>query len=289
MRALIYIGLAAVISTSSCTVDTGGDDGAASATETSADGDGDPDSGDGDGEPGDGDGDPGTGDGDGDPATGDGDGDPGTGDGDGDDPGDCVEADPSVALGYTLDGLDGAPLDLSWTCTTTAVSTLDGLELGLDCPDAEGPITLDLSLDPGLTIGLEPGEMVELRYVYDGPWWLNLYLRLDDAGGGHLLTLIDGDSLTPPGPASFELPVPITAQPGLCAPVLDFCGDHERYALRFELDGETSEVFDGHHVILGPPPGLDVWVDRAGRLHDISCTDTPDEWYRLLIVSAGDE
>ena len=236
---------------------------------------------------GDGDGDPAPGDGDGEPRTGDGDGDPATGDGDGDEPA-CPSRDRELGVDYVLGGFDDSPLDVTWSCVTTSVSTNDGLHISLDCPDAPLPITIDIAAEPAISTELGLGDQLELRYVYDGPWWFNLYLRLDRMGGtGHVLTLVDGDALTPPAPVEFDLPLPITPRADLCARTSEFCGERERYGLEVEVDEALHTVLDGHHATLGPPPGIDVWVSEAGELHEISCTDTPTHWYEILIVSPG--
>ena len=275
------------------------DDTAEAGDSTSGDGDGDP-TGDGDGDPtGDGDGDP-TGDGDGDPTgdgdgdpTGDGDGDP-TGDGDGDGDGDaCTPVDPGVVLSYQPLSIDGGgegwEQDIDWTCTVSEVDTSEGLYAVLDCVDSVDPVVIDIAATPLFLPPVAVDDVIQLRYVYEGPWWFNVYLRLDLDGHGHLLTLIDGDSLLPPEPFDFSLPIPITTASGLCSPAADGCGDAERLALDLDLGGELARVFDQNYAIVGGDPGTEVWVAKAEHLHDIQCTDTPDEWFRLLIADTGQE
>jgi hypothetical protein len=279
----------ALLSTSvaSCVVVDG--DGGDVAGETTAMGDGDGDPGDGDGDPGDGDGDPGDGDGDGDGETGDGDGDSGDGDGDGDGDPSCPPGDPNVYFSHEPFEFGVGPdaVDIDWTCTATDVDVSDGLDLLLDCPDAAMPITIDISATPSFLPPVFPGDTIHVRYAYEGPWWFNIYLRIDVDGYGHLLTLIDGDSLVPPDNYAFELPFPIQPVSGLCPPMPDVCGDLERLALGFQVNGEAVEMLDSNYAIVGGDPGTDVWVEAAGHLHDINCTDTPDEWYRVLIANTG--
>jgi hypothetical protein len=287
---------------SACVVisdDVGNDEvGDGDGTTTVGDGDGDPTTGDGDGDPttgdgdGDGDGDPTTGDGDGDPTTGDGDGDPTTGDGDGD--GDCQAADPSVAFSYaSFDFGQGDPwsTDIDWACTASVADTTNGLYLELACPDAPAeapdPIIIDINATPTFLPPLTGGETVQVRYISEGPWWFNVHLRLDVEGYGHLLTLIDGDSLVPPDPYVWDPPFALTPVYDLCTPFADGCGDLERLALDMEVNGEPNRVWDSSHAIVGGDPGTDVWVVDAGLLHEIQCSDTPDEWYRVLIADTG--
>jgi hypothetical protein len=291
MRWQIVLGFVAVSAatvSASCVIveGDGGDD--AGETTMVGDGDGDPGDGDpGDGDPGDGDPGDGDGDGDGEPGDGDGDGDPGDGDGDGDP--NCPPGDPDGYFSYEPFEFGGDPrnVDLDWTCTATEVDVSDGLYLLLDCPDATMPITIDISATPSFLPPVFPDDTVHVRYVYEGPWWFNIYLRIDVEGYGHLLTMIDGDSLLPPDNYAFELPFPIQPVSGLCAPRPDSCGDLERLALAFEVDGESVEMLDSNYAIVGGDPGTDVWVAHAGHLHDIVCTDTPDEWYRVLIANTG--
>jgi hypothetical protein len=251
-----------------------GGDGSDDAGETTSNGDGDGDgNGDGDGEPGDGDGEPGDGDGDGD-------GDP-----------TCPPGDPDVYFSYEPFEFGVGPhdIDLDWTCTATEVDVTDGLSLLLDCPDATIPIKIDISATPSFLPPVFVGDTIHVRYIYEGPWWFNIYLRIDVDGYGHLLTMIDGDSLLPPPEYVFELPFPIQAVSDLCTPMPDVCGDVERLALAFTLNGEAIEMLDSNYEIVGGVPGTDVWVAAAGRLHNINCTDTPSEWFRVLIANTGSE
>jgi hypothetical protein len=220
--------------------------------------------------------------------TGDGDGDPGDGDGDGDGDPDCPPGDPDVYFSYEPFefGIDPWDIDLDWTCTVTEADLGEGLRLLLDCPEAAMPITIDISATPSFLPPVIPGDTIHVRYVYEGPWWFNIYLRLDVDGQGHLLTMIDGDSLLPPDNFAFEPPFPIEAVSGLCTPAPDVCGNAERLALAFTVNGEAVEMLDSSYAIVGGVPGTEVWVATAERLHDINCTDTPDEWYRVLIASA---
>jgi hypothetical protein len=273
-----YAFMSFVVTLASCVVVV--DDGAVDAGETTMMGDGDGDPGDGDGEPGDGDGDGEPGDGDGEPGDGDGDGDP-----------NCPPGDPNVDFSYEpLDfGLGFSDVDLDWTCTATEVDVTDGLYLLLDCPDAAMPIPIDISATPSFLAPVFVGDTVHVRYVLEGPWWFNIYLRLDVDGHGHLLTMIDGDGLLPPDNYMFEPPFAIQSVSGLCSPMPDGCGDLERLALAFEVNGEAVEMLDSNYGIVGGDPGTEVWVATARHLHDIDCTDTPDEWFRVLITNTGQE
>jgi hypothetical protein len=274
MRWRFAIGFVAVaLSTGLASCVVVGGDGGDEGGETTMMGDGDGDPGDGDGEPGDGDGD--------------GDGEPGDGDGDGEP--NCPPGDPDVYFSYAPFefGDDGSDIDLDWTCTATEVDVTNGLSLLLDCPDAAMPITIDISATPSFLPPVFPGDTIHVRYVFEGPWWFNIYLRIDVDGFGHLLTMIDADSLLPPDNYAFEMPFPIQPVSGVCPPTPDVCGNLERLALAFEVNGEAVEMLDSSYAIVGGDPGTEVWVANAGHLHDINCTDTPYEWYRVLITNTG--
>jgi hypothetical protein len=151
------------------------------------------------------------------------------------------------------------------------------------------PITIDISATPTFVPPVAIDDIVHVRYVYEGPWWFNVYLRLDVEGHGHLLTLIDGDSLLPPDNFAFEPPFAMQSVAGLCTPTPDGCGDSERLAVAFAVGGQPIELLDGTYAVVGGVPGTEVWVSTAEHLHDITCTDTPDEWFRVLIVDSGQE
>jgi hypothetical protein len=273
MRFGFAAGFLAVCSVS-CAVVPG--DGEEDAGETTMKGDGDS-TGDGDGDSGDGDGEPG-------------DGDPGDGDGDVDP--DCPPADPDVYFSYEpFDfGVDPWDVDIDWTCTVTQSDSSEGLYVVLDCPDADIPIAIDVSATPSFHAPVYVDDVVQVRYVYEGPFWFNVYLRLDIVDYGHLLTLIDGDSLLPPDNYEFEPMLDMESISGLCTPEPDFCGDAERLAVGFTVFGEILEMPDrsyGTVDVIAPAPHI--WVSSAVHLHDITCTDTPDEWFRVLIASSVPE
>ncbi len=190
---------------------------------------------------------------------------------------------------YTIEipGADPWDTDITWSCTVIDSNTLDGFAVTLDCPEAMEPVVVSVLADPLLSPPVMNGAAMTLRYVSEGPWWFNSYLRLDLDGFGHLLTLIDGDALQPPDPFVFELPVPISTVSGLCDPVPDGCGERERLGLAFTVNGEDVVMFDPNFATVGGIPGTDVWVAAAGHLHDVLCTDTPDEWFRVLIANTG--
>jgi hypothetical protein len=225
---------------------------------------------------------------------GDGDGDPGAGDGDGDP--NCPAGDPGVDFSYESLPSDDTPWwgdeNIDWTCTATEVDVSDGLYLVADCPDAAMPIMIDITATPSLLLPMLPGDTIHVRYLIEGgPWFFNRYLRIDVDGHGHLLTMIEGDSLLPPVNYSFETPFPIQLVSGLCALTSDGCGDLERQALAFEVNDEAVEMLDGSHGIIGGVPGIEVWVADAWQRSDFMCSadNFRLESYRVLIANTGSE
>lgn len=202
----------------------------------------------------------------------------------------CEAPDDEVYFSYEpfMFGLDAWDADVDWTCTVDQVDTSDGLDLSLDCPMAMQAIEIDLRSSPAFVAPLVGGETIQLRFVSEGPFWFNEYLRLDVEGHGHLLTIINGDGLLPPETYDFEHAHEIKPVYEACAREMDFCGELERLPLSFEISGEAHEVLDGHHDLIGPSLSTQVWAVEAGHLHEIECTDTPDEWFRVLIVDASE-
>jgi hypothetical protein len=270
-----FIASSLLVCSTSCAVEPKdvGDDTGETTTETVT-GDGDGDTGDGDGDTGDGDGDSGDGDGD----TGDGDGD--TGDGDGD--ANCAPGEPSVYVGYQdIDLGSYMPnVEIDWACTVTEANYLDGLYLLLDCPDADLPIEIDINATPNLSSTVVAGDTIRMYYAFDDPFWTNRHLRLDVEGYGHLLTLIDSETLS-----ALELPFPIQPTYGLCTPTLTDCAKFERATMVFGGAADGIEMLDSNHMSTNGDPGIQIWIDTAGRYVDIECTDSPGTWYRILIIT----
>jgi hypothetical protein len=125
--------------------------------------------------------------------------------------------------------------------------------------------------------------------MQDGPWWINRWFRIDRGDGSHLVSGIDGDSL---GLAFADetpaLPYETTAVPGLC-PIFDSCGPTEPLGLSMTV-GEADElVYPYSHELIGGIPGVDVWVGASERHLELECTDTPTDWYQVVVAHPGDE
>ncbi|PRQ06310.1 hypothetical protein [Enhygromyxa salina] len=221
---------------------------------------------------------------------GDGDGDP-TGDGDAT----CPPPDGAVEFSYgpANFNLSLPPFDtkIDWTCTVAMIDNVDDLSLELDCPNSEDPMLIQITAEPGLSVPLAQDDIVRVRYTVETPFWSNLYLRLDLEGYGHVLTLVDGDSLTPDDAGTFELPFGVSAASANCAPVDTECGMIDRLALTFDSMGEPTQiVFDGDYGNIQGEPGANVWLTGAQNLTqhpNMICTDVPASWYQMLIVDAN--
>jgi hypothetical protein len=263
--AYTFVGSSLLVCSASCAVEPKdvGDDTGETTTETAT-----------------GDGVPGDGDGDGDGDTGDGDGDGDTGDGDGD--ANCAPGNPGVYVGYEdIDvGFYEINIELDWTCTVIDVDFTEGLYLLLDCPDADIPIEIDISATPNLAASVAAGDSIRMYYDFHDPFWTNRHLRLDVEGYGHLLTLIDSEGLS-----GLELPFSIQPTYGLCTATPTDCAKFERATMVFGGAAEGVEMLDGNYAATNGDPGIQIWVDTAGRYVDIDCTDSPGTWYRILIIT----
>jgi len=188
---------------------------------------------------------------------------------------------------FNWEELEPFQSDLEATCEVLTADVADGLALSLNCEGATAPVTISVTASPTFTAPVEVGDLVSIHYVFDGPWWFNSHLRLDVQGQGHLLTIIDGDALNPPEQYGFAPPLELSRVYDQCSWEDGFCGQVERLSLA--VGGGDEAVFDGNFEVVGDDPGTALWVDTAELLHEVDCTDTPDEWFRLLIVNSGGE
>lgn len=189
------------------------------------------------------------------------------------------------------------PLDITWTCTVTTfeeIVTLDtpftGVSFGLACPENTEPTPLHVELQaaPALSLPLAEGDEVTLRYVFEGPFWVNTYLRVDRPDVGHVFTLVEGDSMLPPPKFAFAWPFEVTVLADVCPVHEVSCGTAERLGLEVRLDDGTSRrVVDSTYGIFDDPERTQIWVAEATRMHDVQCTDLPREWFRVLLVNTG--
>jgi hypothetical protein len=173
------------------------------------------------------------------------------------------------------------------TCTVASADLdLDGLVLQLDCPDLPDPLAITIASTPSLTF-TPPlvGDSLRVRSLYDTPSWSNQYLRLDrvdDAGQRHLLTLVESETLQLDDPA-YELPLVFETLAIPCERFIDGCHYVERLALAFEVDGQPNELLDSTHALVGSQ--TEIWIATAMVYHESLCTDSPEEWFKVLITN----
>ena len=200
-----------------------------------------------------------------------------------------AKGDASFSYQYDFGPVDEWDTNLQVDCTVDSVGIGDDgtVILALACADLPQPVSISVKSNPAIALPLAGGELVTVHYVSEGPWWFNSYLRLDVEGLGHMLTIIDGDSLMPPENYGFALPVDITVKYELCAWFDGGCGQVERLGLGTVINSEDATVLDGDYAIVGGDPGTEFWVQSAEHLHEIQCTDTPDEWFKVMIANTG--
>ncbi|NJK31385.1 MAG: hypothetical protein HC927_02615 [Deltaproteobacteria bacterium] len=199
------------------------------------------------------------------------------------------EADPPASFIYSVEIGDIEPMDteIDWTCTILEVAPGEKLDVVLDCPEAADPVEILVDANPPFLPPVDPGQTMQLYYLSEGPWWFNRTMRLDVEGHGHLLTVIDGDSLLPPEEYDFEPPLELASKSGGCSPTPAGCGLQERLAVEFTSGGETVELFERDYEIAFGDPGTELWVFQAFHLSEIQCTDVPDERFLVLIANTG--
>lgn len=191
-----------------------------------------------------------------------------------------------------LDTQESVELDLA--CVVADVATVDDLvSIQLDCDD--GPHGLDVSdLGP---IDLAVGQEVVLRALLAEPWWPERYVIV--LRGGEVIVAGLLGSSVPEGDAgpwspdgTFFEPLGIEVLPDVCDPEpledegmflphIPDCTQDQRQALRFALDGRTTEVYDSGRGSLG---SLEIAVVAARAHVTVTCSDVPNNWYSFLAV-----
>jgi hypothetical protein len=132
-------------------------------------------------------------------------------------------------------------------------------------------------------------DAVRLYVLQDGPWWINHYFRLERSENDPLLIGVDGDSIADEIDGQALMPFPFEVVSGLCPSVQSDCGIQQRLALDVTVNAEQARLHDHAYSIVGGDPGVEIWVQEATRFDEVQCTDTPTDWYRLLVAYTGNE
>jgi hypothetical protein len=186
---------------------------------------------------------------------------------------------------------------LSETCTVADMtSDPESTTLDLDC---NGPdVTLVIDVTPaGRGPHVAVGNLVHIEHVVDQIFWSNRWLALSTAGGESdwlLVGAVEGSALDPPGTTlyaffgggSYGAPAVAEAE-GVCMPVADDCGPHERLALDFTLEGfGTTRAFDhGTGFVDVLAFGWAYTVEEATQYpRPQVCDDLPPAWFDFAMI-----
>lgn len=203
----------------------------------------------------------------------------------------CPPGDPTVDFSYgPFEFPNESPMDptttFDETCTVASVNLGGALDLQLDCPDSPDPIAIRLNATPSLTFApVLIGDALRVRYLFDAPFWINEYLRIDrvDADGErHLLTMVASETLQLDDPV-YDLPLALQSASIPCEQVFDNCLHIERLALGFQVDGQPNELLDGSHALLDGE--TEIWIAAAVDYENSECTDSPEAWFEVLITN----
>ncbi len=198
--------------------------------------------------------------------------------------------DADVELGFTFSEAPdvGIDADYQWSCDvlwqeTDEQSTMSVLMMCGD-GDESTEVTLDLWAQPDLPVVSFPAQ-VNLRFVQHAPWWTAQWIRVETTSGELQLAAANGTSLVPDGLAPDDLYAPLTATIGTSACATfddDFCGEAERLLVSIS---ESQQTWEDVGPNSGTLPNFRVWVRDAKQFVDgPECTDTPNAWYRVMVL-----
>jgi len=145
-----------------------------------------------------------------------------------------------------------------------------------------------------MTVGLAPGDPVEVSMFVTAPWWGNAFLKVV-RDGEVMLAAAQGEGLSGGSdlpPAGFFEPLSVVVRVDLCEEEPEHeagpfgsgpCTRDQRRGIEFGLDGDEAVVLDRNEGEVGP---LRVYVGRTVRHVEVSCTDTPGGWVEFVALRA---
>jgi len=203
-----------------------------------------------------------------------------------------------VWVSWTIDGTDWpwSPIDIEQRCNVEYVRNDDSgaSTIGLLCMASAGTLeshTIEINSTPPIRLFLWEGVDVIFRYVADTPFLVNRWFSLREDDGGPIVTGVDADGLLPPAadPDLIYTPLLISSVGNLCPRESWVCFEKERLALDVSCHDMSILVYDQSEAMLSCELFYHILVENAERRHNISCTDTPSEWYRFLIAGTPGE
>lgn len=197
---------------------------------------------------------------------------------------------PEDALAY-WDTTLIAPLEdgeVDYPCVVTANDDIgDEDSLRFDCMDGDTVISKKVGIVWGNDdhLPLEPGDEIRVRARLSVPMWQNWYIRIDRLDGSPVFSGATGDSI------NYQFQDGTWALPYEPAPLLSNCptedlecGTSEALVVGFWLDGEGQSLPSGTHAELDIGGTPDVWITEASRWVTLDCTDTPQDWFSVVMA-----
>lgn len=163
----------------------------------------------------------------------------------------------------------------------------------MSCTPSDDP-PVEVTLTYGSTGHVGPlfqmGEQVLLDYRTDEIFWVNRWFALRIAGEQPWLVAagVEGSSLDLSDMTFSEFlaqrTLTLTRHEGICAPTSGDCGDQERLLLEIGYYGDSTLVVAPGSGHAGEVVSYRLAAERASHLMGpIQCTDTPADWYDLVI------
>jgi hypothetical protein len=177
-----------------------------------------------------------------------------------------------------------------YACTITDWQEGSGaVSLSLEC--ADGGHTLDIGTSTGIDFDTSGDFVLSVIYSNSTFGGNDQLVTLRRAGGE--LVLAGASTPWPPDheeiPGNFFAPLDVVLLPDVCGIELPWdggfvgpCFTVQRQALRFTSERVALDVYD-HGV--DQLPQYAIAVETAELRHDVTCTDTPSQWYSWLATT----
>lgn len=198
-------------------------------------------------------------------------------------PDDCLPTDApaGVSLEIATDAGATGALEVDAHCDVAGART-SGNERRLflaDCDDVVTTATIAIASIPVVTIAIEPGERVRLRYrrIPDGQFESRAVAIFDE--GDRLAVGLGVGPLIPDG--DFFGAVAARPRETECGPVPQGCFDAVRSAVEITVRGTAHVVPSRHTLDEGP---LHVRVEQADRFEGAEACGVPAGWYDFVVT-----
>ena len=199
----------------------------------------------------------------------------------------CPAADADVEVGLRIplyDELGGFFMHDTECLVADASGEAGSFIANLDCEEAL--IDLVVTSTPAAPITLVAGQTIRLRTEYIREALSSAIVRVDDAEGNWLFTIVD--SFSPSGFDPFFLPYPFRIESSdlACAPLPLPDGESFRQQLELvapDLDFEPFHDSTFYPALVVGELEVDLWIERAMR-YDVACADCPEYGFTLMLA-----